>query len=678
MPKDYLHIYLSWSDPTTGRFYTYRSPLENENGPVSVTLGRGDNNSIKLSSNAVSVSHVQIEYRDSNVFLKDLDSINGTWVDGHRQKQTILKPGMSFQVGPFIFQFSLKIEALTVENLPASALEKGFSAEQVDDARAFDRSALDWLVSETLEKIRDEKEQVDDSVKAVLEEYLISALDTQKLTHDDLAELNLPIQETTYLSLGGGLGSFVWVDRLLISGVDIQDVTVIGVSPEPYRQFQRLCEVSQIPDHERLRCDSRETLDNLWGWPGYATREFTKHIVEGDIKDASQVLWRCLAAPFFSGDYMPRTVDFIESIAREAARIGWNRIWKFGVVQAIRLMNDGRYAIFYSTTGQADQSALQVMIATYLHLAFGFPGIRFETDLQAYRLQTGDFRKVVNAYEEHEHVYQELSKNGGDVLLRGEGIFASRILQRLATERENNPDIGIVHVRKMPVVRGASYGSNSRKIENYWELQSLSWPKAAYSGNLHVIYQEASDEERELLSNDWGGMTTIDRKDWLVMTANGLSEGWYQTRFGQIERVIPSETGQIITEIRGNSTVDEKTRITTDFVIDATGLNVGIDKHEVIGDLLKTYQIKQNAKGYLCVSDDFEIVEMRNESGRVFVSGVMASGGSYVPVATFAGLQYAAQQSVKLLQKQRAPGAKKIAGMRSLIQWIRWALRKKP
>ncbi len=42
----------------------------------------------------------------------------------------------------------------------------------------------------------------------------------------------------------------------------------------------------------------------------------------------------------------------------------------------------------------------------------------------------GDFHSVVNAYENHEQVYDHLRKHGGLVLVRGRGIVASRILQR--------------------------------------------------------------------------------------------------------------------------------------------------------------------------------------------------------------------------------------------------------
>ena len=38
---------------------------------------------------------------------------------------------------------------------------------------------------------------------------------------------------------------------------------------------------------------------------------------------------------------------------------------------------------------------------------------------------------MVSAYEQHEHVYETLKNRPGVVVIRGGGIVASRVLQRL-------------------------------------------------------------------------------------------------------------------------------------------------------------------------------------------------------------------------------------------------------
>jgi hypothetical protein len=131
-----------------------------------------------------------------------------------------------------------------------------------------------------------------------------------------------------------------------------------------------------------------------------------------------------------SPTYTPRSGNVFDSLDREAERIGWSGMLKRGRIRGIRKTEDGRYAIAYSVPrkGQRDH---RYLIASYIHLSTGYPAIRFLPDLQAYRATTGDFKSVVNAYESHDHVYQTLERQGGTVIVRGRGIVASRILQRL-------------------------------------------------------------------------------------------------------------------------------------------------------------------------------------------------------------------------------------------------------
>ena len=48
-----------------------------------------------------------------------------------------------------------------------------------------------------------------------------------------------------------------------------------------------------------------------------------------------------------------------------------------------------------------------------MHVAVGYPGLKLLPDLQGYREYYRDPSKVVNAYEPHEHVYQQLALRPG-------------------------------------------------------------------------------------------------------------------------------------------------------------------------------------------------------------------------------------------------------------------------
>jgi pSer/pThr/pTyr-binding forkhead associated (FHA) protein len=50
----------------------------------SATLGRGQENTIRLDDLSVSRRHARIVYRQGGYWLSDLGSMGGTWVDGTR------------------------------------------------------------------------------------------------------------------------------------------------------------------------------------------------------------------------------------------------------------------------------------------------------------------------------------------------------------------------------------------------------------------------------------------------------------------------------------------------------------------------------------------------------------------------------------------------------------------
>jgi hypothetical protein len=85
------------------------------------------------------------------------------------------------------------------------------------------------------------------------------------------------------------------------------------------------------------------------------------------------------------------------------------------------------------------------------------------------------------------------------------------------------------------------------------------------------------------------------------------------------------------------------------------------------------YDLPANPKGRLDVKNDFELREMRNGNGRMYASGAMTLGGPHAAVDSFLGLQYAALRSVDALAAAGAPGIRRVNGLRSALQWMRWA-----
>ena len=68
-------------------------------GEEPVSVGGAAANSIALSDRAVSQYHCRIEPSSRGVSIRDLDSTNGTWVDGLRIRRHELRPGAVVRIG---------------------------------------------------------------------------------------------------------------------------------------------------------------------------------------------------------------------------------------------------------------------------------------------------------------------------------------------------------------------------------------------------------------------------------------------------------------------------------------------------------------------------------------------------------------------------------------------------
>jgi len=88
--------------PAKGRIAT--RPLRLEDGQ-RVTIGRGEDCEIQILDSGLSRHHSQIEMAGGQFLLRDLNSRNGTFVNGVRVRETILKDGNHVRLGGLEFIF---------------------------------------------------------------------------------------------------------------------------------------------------------------------------------------------------------------------------------------------------------------------------------------------------------------------------------------------------------------------------------------------------------------------------------------------------------------------------------------------------------------------------------------------------------------------------------------------
>src|SRR5215510_10304712 len=90
--------------------------------PVPVTIGREEGNALRLNDERVSRYHAKIQAEDADIILTDLDSTNGTRVNGTAIQIRRLRPGDQVSIGRSMLLYGTmeEIAARKAAVVPAS------------------------------------------------------------------------------------------------------------------------------------------------------------------------------------------------------------------------------------------------------------------------------------------------------------------------------------------------------------------------------------------------------------------------------------------------------------------------------------------------------------------------------------------------------------------------------
>ncbi|MET8873629.1 hypothetical protein [Nocardia sp. NPDC004604] len=503
-------------------------------------------------------------------------------------------------------------------------------------------------------------------------------VETDVWTDEMVGRAGIPVVDVPFVTIGSGIGSFVTYDTLRIYGVAVASIAVLGPQEVPWSSYEYLTRVSQIPRGERLRSDSASTPDNIWGFPSYAVREA---LAEKTIRP----LWNVFTEPIFANYYTPRAGQAFASMEREFHRIGYAGSLHKGQVRMVRKRYGGGYFTILTPPAGATPTKRIAFRSTYVHVAVGYPGLKLLPDLQEYREKYRDPTRVVNAYEPHEHVYQALQRRPCTVMIRGSGIVASRVLQRIIDDRDQlQLNTRILHLFRHYV--GKTQGSNlfnRRRSGDGWSYQGFNYPKSVWGGQLKAKMRTLQGERRARAYQEMGGTSTPIRDGWQEQLRRGRKQGWYQVLAGTARdlRPAPGRDGVITTIVPDPSAPlpfpppTQPFDTAADYIIDCTGLEADVREHRLLADLLDHAGAGRNPVGRMDVATTFELIGTRSGSGRIYASGSATLGGPFPGVDTFLGLQIAAQE---IADDLAALGfCQRMGPLRSSRQWWLWATNKK-
>ncbi|MGH3377837.1 MAG: hypothetical protein ACRDP6_24195 [Actinoallomurus sp.] len=481
-----------------------------------------------------------------------------------------------------------------------------------------------------------------------------------------VATAGLRAEHATFVTVGGGLAGFAVVDALRVRGLEAAQIRVVSPQRRPHENLSRLIRTGQIHDDDPLRSDSGSRADNIWGFPGYAVQEAISRLT-------IRPLWKVLAEPVAAEFYNPSPAQVFRGLDREARRIGWDAMLARGQAALIRRRAEGG---FFCLVCPADHSPPYVLRTRYLHVGTGYPALGYAPGLIEYRLRHQEFFNVVNAYEPHEHVYQVLQRRAGTVLVRGAGITASRVLQRLIDDRNRSGQaVRIVHLFRELVEHSPGRRGSGLASGDGWRYQAFSFPKSATSGQQREELAGMSSAERSAWITAMSGATTAKRRHWQRQLRKARSEGFYEALSGEIAVMEPSRDRQVRLLI-ADPAKDDPLRLNIDYLIDCTGMSPRLRDNPLLADLIESRGADVNALGGLDVGPHFEVRGSDSEPGRLYASGAIARGGYLAPVDSFAGLVDAA---LLICDDLAARGVcTRLGPACSIAAWFKWLARRVP
>ena len=205
-------------------------------------------------------------------------------------------------------------------------------------------------------------------------------------------------------------------------GVDASQIKVVSNEEKGYGRYRRLVQNSQIPRPSGYVQLRRLPGEPLGASPAMRRGKISREVKRGNL--GAGVGHSLEDPPVSRRSRRCGTLADGRRVARNGPRGGAYRLEPDAGVGADRRRFARPRKAGCSRSSRKSEGAGRGTLrsARFLDLCPGYPSLQFLLDLAEFREKYGDRKKVINAYEEHNHVYQHLREKGGTVVLRGRGI----------------------------------------------------------------------------------------------------------------------------------------------------------------------------------------------------------------------------------------------------------------
>src|SRR5713101_2360920 len=90
------------------------------------TIGRVEDNTFQIAEPSVSSHHCEVLLRGADIVVRDLESTNGTFINGEKVSESVLKPGQVLRVG----QIEMRLEAAAAPTTTKKPIEQTMAMQR--------------------------------------------------------------------------------------------------------------------------------------------------------------------------------------------------------------------------------------------------------------------------------------------------------------------------------------------------------------------------------------------------------------------------------------------------------------------------------------------------------------------------------------------------------------------